>query len=63
MPIQYNLRYRLFQSKARTTKNQWFFRIQSKNGNIIASSEGYKRRANALKTLNLLKPATAPVIE
>ncbi len=56
-----NLRYSIFRSKSRRTRDQWFFRIQSRNGNIIASSEGYKRRANALKTLLLLAPPSAKV--
>jgi len=55
------LRYRLFRSPK--SKKLWYFRIQSRNGNTIALSAGYKRRANALKTLNLLKPSEARVIE
>lgn len=59
--IASKLRFKLFQSKAKGSKNQWFFNIQSRNGNIIAASEGYSRRANALKTLALLLPVGARV--
>ena len=28
---------------------QWYFRLKSSNGQIVAQSEGYTRRGNALK--------------
>ena len=59
--IKTNLRYKLFRSNK--AAKLWFFNIQSRNGNVIAASQGYRRRANALKTLNLLKPALAPIEE
>lgn len=52
------LRYKLAQ-----TAGKWFFKIQSRNGNTLIKSFPYKRRGNALKTLNLLKPSYAPIEE
>jgi uncharacterized protein YegP (UPF0339 family) len=31
----------------------WYFHIKAKNGKIIAQSEGYKKRAGAIKTAKL----------
>lgn len=53
---QTNLRYKLLKGK-----RDYRFVIQSRNGNVIATGQGYSRKANALKSLNLLKPANAPV--
>lgn len=33
----------------------WFFRVRARNGRIIAQSEGYRNRGDALQTINLLK--------
>lgn len=55
--IPTNLRYKLIRGK-----RDWRFVIQSVNGNIIATGQGYSRRANALKSLNLIKPAGAPIV-
>jgi len=33
----------------------WRFRMLAKNNKIIAQSESYKCKANALKTINLLR--------
>jgi len=34
--------------------NQWYFTIKSSNGKIVVQSEGYKRRASAVKTAKRL---------
>jgi uncharacterized protein YegP (UPF0339 family) len=31
----------------------WYFHIRGRNGKIIAQSEGYKRKAGAIKTAKL----------
>lgn len=33
---------------------QWYFHIKSANGQIIAQSEGYKRRASCANTVRML---------
>ncbi len=52
-----NLRYAISKNRF----DQWSFRIQSRNGNVIAQSQPYRRRANALKTLLLLAPPNPKV--
>lgn len=54
-----NLRYKLIQSNL--GQRNWSFTIQSRNGNVIAKSGPYRRRANALKTLLLLAPPNPKV--
>lgn len=34
---------------------RWFFRVKAKNGEIIATSEGYHNLADARKTAQLLR--------
>jgi len=34
---------------------QWRFRLLARNHKIIAQSEGYKRKASAVKAINLLR--------
>ena len=36
-------------------RRQWRFRVVARNHRIIAQSEGYTRKANALKTIRLLR--------
>ena len=36
-------------------KRQWYWRIRAKNGEIVASGEGYVRRIDALGVVALLK--------
>jgi uncharacterized protein len=46
--------------------NQWYFNIRSQgNHQIVASSEGYHNKADALATINLIKrgAATASVYD
>ena len=33
----------------------WYFRVQAANGKIVAQSEGYTRRRNCVKGLEVLK--------
>jgi len=35
---------------------EWRFRIRARNGEIIAQSEGYKAKADAIDTARLLAP-------
>jgi len=39
-----------------TFKVRWYFRILGDNGEIIAQSEGYTQRHNAIKVLNKYFP-------
>jgi uncharacterized protein YegP (UPF0339 family) len=39
----------------RDKRGQWRFRVVARNHKIIAQSEGYTRKANALKTILLLR--------
>jgi uncharacterized protein YegP (UPF0339 family) len=39
---------------ADTAKRQWFFRIESRNGQIVAHSETYTRKANCIRTARRL---------
>lgn len=41
------------------SKGQWYFNIKSANGKIVAQSEGYTRKHNALKTISAMKAAVA----
>jgi len=34
---------------------EWFFRLRAGNGKIIAQSEGYSRKRNALKGIRAIK--------
>ena len=36
-------------------KKGWRFRVKSKNGKIVAQSEGYKQKHNAYKGIEALK--------
>ncbi len=36
--------------------NQWYFNLRGLNGRRIAQSEGYKRKASALKTIKRYWP-------
>jgi uncharacterized protein len=36
-------------------RGEWRFRVVARNHRIIAQSEGYKRKASALKTIRLLR--------
>jgi uncharacterized protein YegP (UPF0339 family) len=42
---------------------QWYFSVRSANGKIVAQSEGYTRRENAMKTATLLATAVFTVVE
>jgi uncharacterized protein YegP (UPF0339 family) len=37
----------------------WFFRVRAANGEIIAQSEGYSRRIDAMSTIRLLRAQLA----
>lgn len=36
---------------------RFYFRIRARNGRIVAQSEGYRNRGDAIQTINLLKGA------
>lgn len=54
-------RFELFKGKDK----KWFFRLKATNGKIIAQSEGYNRRASALKGIQSVRrnAAKAELIE
>ena len=37
------------------TNGEWYFRVRAKNGQVIAASEGYKNRLDALQTAKSLR--------
>ncbi|HLD98174.1 MAG TPA: YegP family protein [Candidatus Nanoarchaeia archaeon] len=41
--------------KKSSKNNQWYFSIVSRNGKIMAQSEGYKKESNVLKSIQSLK--------
>lgn len=43
----------LFKSRL---SGQWHFRLVARNSKIVAQSEGYKRKASALKTIRRFWP-------
>jgi uncharacterized protein YegP (UPF0339 family) len=45
----------IFSSRSLLGKKRWFFRIRAGNGEIVAQSEGYSRRFDALGTAHSLK--------
>jgi len=45
------------------TDGQWRFRIRSRNGQIVAQSEGYVQRKSALKTAQTLAAAVYTIEE
>ncbi len=40
--------------------NQWYFNLKAPNGEIIASSEGYKQKSGALNGIDSIKQ-NAPI--
>jgi len=46
-----------------STDGQWRFRIRSRNGQIVAQSEGYVQRKSALKTAQTLAVAEYSIRE
>ena len=49
-------KFELFKSKR---NSQWYFRMIARNGNIVASSEGYKRRADCARAVTNIKDKAA----
>lgn len=41
------------------SKGLWYFHIKAGNGKIVAASEGYTKKCNALKTIHALKMGIA----
>ncbi len=46
------MKIRIFKS---LINGQWYFRVLARNGKKIAQSEGYKRRAGAIRTASLFR--------
>jgi uncharacterized protein YegP (UPF0339 family) len=44
------MKFKLFTGK----NNQWYFSLLAANNKIIAQSEGYKSKRNALKTMSAM---------
>jgi len=55
------VKFEIYKDKA----GEFRFRIRATNGNILASSEGYKAKASAQNTIDRIKSdaATAPVVD
>jgi uncharacterized protein YegP (UPF0339 family) len=53
------MRIELFSRKRLLKRPLWYFRIRAANGELIAQSEGYSRKIDALGTANLLKNGAA----
>jgi len=56
-----NVKFEIYKDKA----GEFRFRIRATNGNILASSEGYKAKASAQNAIDRIKSdaATAPVVD
>ena len=50
-------KFEVFESEAATP--EWYFRLRAANGKIIAQSEGYTRKRNALKGIRAIKKCAA----
>jgi uncharacterized protein YegP (UPF0339 family) len=48
------MKYSIEIYEAATKKKQWFFRIKSKNTQIVAHSETYTRKSNCIRTARRL---------
>lgn len=46
----------------KATNDNWYWRLKAANGEIIAQSEGYTTKANALHAIGLVKAAVAAPI-
>ncbi|MFO7243511.1 MAG: DUF1508 domain-containing protein [Actinomycetes bacterium] len=55
------MKFEVYKDKA----GEFRFRIRATNGNILASSEGYKAKASAQNAIDRIKSdaATAPVVD
>jgi len=55
------VKFEIYKDKA----GEFRFRIRATNGNILASSEGYKAKASAQNAIDRIKSdaATAPVVD
>lgn len=42
--------------------SQWYWRAKAKNGEIVATSEGYSSRYNVLRAANATWPSEIPVL-
>jgi uncharacterized protein YegP (UPF0339 family) len=49
------MKIELFSRKRLLARPKWYFRIVAGNGEIVAQSEGYSRRLDAVSTANSLK--------
>jgi len=51
--------------KAGVLRKQWFFRFVAANGKKVAYGEGYRNKADAVDTIELVRQqfADAPIIE
>lgn len=59
------MRIELFKRKLPLMRPTWYFRIRSVNGQIVAQSQGYSRRIDAMDSAHHLKEslATARVVD
>jgi uncharacterized protein YegP (UPF0339 family) len=51
------LKIEIFNRRNLLGSKRWYFRIRQRNGQIVAQSEGYSRRIDAMDTAHHLKEA------
>lgn len=45
------MRFELFARRNVLGRKKWYFRLRAANGQVVAQSEGYSRRVDALNTI------------
>lgn len=53
------MKVEIFSRKKLLGRPLWYFRIRARNGEIIAQSEGYSRRLDAMSTIRLIRAQLA----
>jgi uncharacterized protein YegP (UPF0339 family) len=51
------MKIEIFNRRNLLGSKRWYFRIRQRNGQIVAQSEGYSRRIDAMDTAHHLKEA------
>ena len=59
------MRFELFHRRNLLGMKRWYFRIRSSNGQIVAQSEAYSRRVDAMNTVQSIRQnvGVADIIE
>lgn len=53
------MKVEIFSARNLIGRKRWYFRVRAANGNIIAQSEAYSRRVDAVGTAHSLKAGLA----